>query len=345
MIVRYTRSPVDDAPQQLAPTSVNHRLSVLSSFFARLLARGDELGDAVRARDNPVQGPLDRPLHLAAGRDALRRERAELRRRVPVRLPRAIDFETAARLVAAAPTLSDRSILTVLWRTGARIGDWISASDRHGVLGLAVEDVDRKRRTICVRLKGSRDEHGVPVTDDFWVLCGRYLADERGETSGAWAWVGRRRGAGRPLRYDAFAAMLGAVSRRAGVNDVHAHMFRHGLADAVTATAGLQIAQQILGHQQLKLTSGHRKSTSPSTGSAENKSLADSRTSTRSPSDSPRYNEKTQATGTIEYSSPTGCWTRRHGSRRLRHPRTGCTDTEGVTLLGTRVLPLLRQDS
>ena len=155
MIVRYTRSPVDDAPQQLAPTSVNHRLSVLSSFFARLLARGDELGDAVRARDNPVQGPLDRPLHLAAGRDALRRERAELRRRVPVRLPRAIDFETAARLVAAAPTLSDRSILTVLWRTGARIGDWISASDRHGVLGLAVEDVDRKRRTICVRLRVS----------------------------------------------------------------------------------------------------------------------------------------------------------------------------------------------
>ena len=61
----------------------------------------------------------------------------------------------------------------------------------------------------------------------------------------------------------------------------------------------------LISSHRLKLTSAHRKSTSPSTGSAENKSWADSRTSTISPSDSPRYNEKTQATATIEYSSPT----------------------------------------
>jgi hypothetical protein len=57
---------------------------------------------------------------------------------------------------------------------------------------------------------------------------------------------------------------------------------------------------------RLKLTPGHRRSTSLSTGSAEDTSSADSRTSTTSPPDSPRCNEETQITTTIEYSSPTG---------------------------------------
>src|ERR1017187_1247346 len=30
---------------------------------------------------------------------------------------------------------------------------------RHGILGMALEDIDRKRSFITVRLKGARDEH------------------------------------------------------------------------------------------------------------------------------------------------------------------------------------------
>src|SRR5690242_17892239 len=51
---------------------------------------------------------------------------------------------------------------------------------------------------------------------------------------------------------------------------------------------------------------GHPRSTSLSTGSAEDTSSADSRTSTTSPPDSPRCNKEMQITTTIEYSSPTG---------------------------------------
>ena len=57
---------------------------------------------------------------------------------------------------------------------------------------------------------------------------------------------------------------------------------------------------------RLKLTPGRRRSTSPSTGSAENKSSADSRTSTRSPPDGYACCEKEKVTSTIVYSSPTG---------------------------------------
>src|ERR1019366_1862061 len=55
-----------------------------------------------------------------------------------------------------------------------------------------------------------------------------------------------------------------------------------------------------------KLTPGHRNSTSPSTGSDENKSSEASPTNTRSPHNTPRHNEQSQVTAVIEYSSPTG---------------------------------------
>ena len=251
-IVRYVRSLVE-SPRPLSPASINHRLSVLSSFFAWRGARDDGDGGRPAERGNPVPGATERPVHMAVGRDAPRRERAELRRRVPARVPRALEADAAALLVAAAPALRDKAILTLLWRTGARIGDWISENDRHGVLGLALDDVDAHRRLVRVRLKGARDEHRVPVTDDFWVFWHQYLARERGNSGDPWAWVGRRRGRGRPLRYVAFAAMLRGIAEDAGVR-VHAHMFRHGLAEAIVAVSGLQVAQQILGHQHLATT-------------------------------------------------------------------------------------------
>jgi len=55
---------------------------------------------------------------------------------------------------------------------------------------------------------------------------------------------------------------------------IHARRLRHG---------DLQVTSRIL----FSSGTGHRRSTSPSTGSAENKSSGDSRTSTRSPPDSP----------------------------------------------------------
>jgi integrase len=103
-----------------------------------------------------------------------------------VRVARALHADDAALLVATAPTIRAKAILTLLWRTGARIGDWISESDRHGVLGLALRDVDARRRVVCIRLKRARSEHRVPVTDDVWGLWNQYLVSERGDGDGSW---------------------------------------------------------------------------------------------------------------------------------------------------------------
>jgi len=65
--------------------------------------------------------------------------------------------------------------------------------------------------------------------------------------------VALRKGRGRPLSYASFETQLRALSRRVGVS-VTAHMFRHALAQALVDTAGLKVAQHVLGHAHVSTT-------------------------------------------------------------------------------------------
>jgi site-specific recombinase XerD len=237
-----------------APRTVNHRVSVLAALF-------DYWADADRVRwaGREVPVPAARSVmdgsHGMPGRDPVRRgRRAELRARVPRRVPRRIEPEVAVALVEAARSWRDKALLTLLWRSGQRIGDWSEVHGRHGVLGLSLGDLDRRSGSVLVRLKGARDQHRVPVADDFWPLFARYLGEERGLGAPAEAaWVALRKGHGRPLCYATFESQLRALSGRVGVS-VTAHMFRHALAQALVDTAGLKVAQEVLGHAHISTT-------------------------------------------------------------------------------------------
>ena len=240
------------------PRTINHRLSVLASFFAFCIRRDQDRGSGPWfQRANPIYSPAGTEgRHGLTGRDRPPRGRAgEFRRRVPREIPRSLDPVLAEKLIGAAISYRDKAILTLLLRTAQRIGDWNNVAGRHGVLGMALADVDERRRTITVRLNGDRDEHRVPVTDDFWPLFHRYLTEERGTTPPTpAAWLGLRRGKGRPLTYSAFESSLRYIARKTGVN-VHAHLFRHTVAQAVLETTGnLKVAQEFLGHAQLSTT-------------------------------------------------------------------------------------------
>lgn len=116
-------------------------------------------------------------------------------------------------------------------------------------------DVDHKRRLIVIRLKGARDEHRVPVTDDFWPIYERYLKEERHTIANGQAlWTALRKGRGKPLTYATFESSLRYISRKAGV-PVHPHLFRHTLAQGVLdLTGNLKIAQELLGHAHISTT-------------------------------------------------------------------------------------------
>lgn len=191
------------------------------------------------------------------GRDLPQRRphRDGFRRRAPRVVPQRLDPLDIQKLIDTASSWRDKAILTLLSRTGQRIGDWSTLAGRHGVLGMTLDDVDRKRCTITVRLKGARDEHRVPVTDDFWPLLDRYLGKERRASHDLNAlWVATRKGQGKPLSYPAFESSLRYIARKAGVA-VHPHLFRHTLAQGVLETTGnIKVAQEILGHAHLSTT-------------------------------------------------------------------------------------------
>lgn len=238
------------------PRTVNHRLSVLASFFAFRIRQDDEAGAGPWfQRANPISSISAGPRHGMRGRDApARGAGSEFRRRVPRRIPTQIAPATAVKLIDAARSLRDKSILTLLFRTGQRIGDWIDDTDRHGLLGMTPADADANRKTITVRLKGARDEHRVPVTDDFWPLLRRYMEEERRGYDAPALWIGLRRAGGSPLTYSSFEASLRYASRKVGVR-VHAHMFRHLMAQTVLEVTGnLKVAQDLLGHAQISTT-------------------------------------------------------------------------------------------
>jgi integrase/recombinase XerD len=230
-------------------------LAALASFFSFLIGRDTDLGKGAWAgRANPVPASADpmRGSHGMPGRDAPRlRARSELRMREPRRLPRRLEAGLGEELFAAARSWRDKALVLALWRTGQRIGDWNELHGRHGVLGMSLADLDRRSGTITVRLKGARDEHRVPIVEEFWAAFARYLREERGfGAPGDAAWLAR---GGRPLTYATFEPQLRALGRRVGAR-VNAHMFRHTLAQAVVETSGLLAAQEILGHQQVSTT-------------------------------------------------------------------------------------------
>lgn len=55
------------------------------------------------------------------------------------------------------------------------------------------------------------------------------------------------------MRYPAFEASFRATATRLGVHAT-SHMFRHTVAQLLVDTAGLHVAQQILGHRNVSTT-------------------------------------------------------------------------------------------
>lgn len=238
-----------------AARTINHRLSVLASFFAFVIDRDTEDGGSWAGRVSPVPArPGELSHSMGGGGDAPpRRKRAELRRRESRELPVVLDPAEIDRLVAATRSWRDKALLVLLSRSGQRIGDWSPVHGRHGVLGMSMADLDRRGSTVVVRLKGARDEHRVPVTEEFWRLFDHYLEHERRDAPGEAAWVGLRRGWPHPLTYTAFEAALRQLATRTGI-EATAHMFRHTVASQVVATSGVAAAQQLLGHRHIATT-------------------------------------------------------------------------------------------
>ena len=177
---------------------------------------------------------------------------------VPQRLPKALDYERVAALIASAaaqdPPLGPRdgALLEFLYGTGARISE---------ACGLDVDDIDLVERTVLLRGKGGR-ERRLPI--------GRHAADAldaylvRGRPAllvrGTPALFLNTRGQ-RLSRQSAWAVLSNAASR-AGVPAVSPHALRHSFAThLLEGGADVRVVQELLGHASVTTTQIYTKVT------------------------------------------------------------------------------------
>jgi len=225
------------------PSTINHRLAVIRSFYAFHLGGG--------------RGPLTNPVpvetrpggrryaHHQPGLPWGAEGRGPYRQRQPSRVPRAISDELWTEVFQTLRHHRDRAIACLLVSAGARAEE---------LLGMTGADVDWGRQ--CVRLitKGTRNAEWVAASPEFFQWLARYLTERGPVASGEPVWVSLR-APRRPLNYQALRAVLMRVNHRLGANLV-LHDFRHTCALRLANDPKLAITdvQSHLRHKHLSST-------------------------------------------------------------------------------------------
>lgn len=201
--------------QKLQPRTVKLRVSALRFFFVKTLKRRYLLED------------LPYP-------------------KVPRRLPIILTVDEVTRLIDAARTLTDRTMLMVLYSTGMR-----NAELRH----LRVKDIDSRSMAIHIQHgKGGRDRY-VPLSPTLLETLRVYWRWMKPKT---WLFPGTIAGwrADKPITPKVVWDACQSAATRAQVQKrVSAHVLRHSYAThLLEAGADLRTIQLLLGHVKLEHT-------------------------------------------------------------------------------------------
>ncbi|WP_280501963.1 tyrosine-type recombinase/integrase, partial [Nocardia farcinica] len=184
------------------------------------------------------------------------------------RLPKALPYDTVARLLEAAGggpadaegghgadggprALRDRALLEPLYSTGARISE---------VIGLDVDDLDTAERAVLLRGKGGK-QRIVPIgrpalaAVDAYLVRGRpaLAAAGKGVSTGGALFLNAR--GGRLSRQSAWQ-VLQTAAERAGIGAaVSPHTLRHSFAThLLDGGADVRVVQELLGHASVTTT-------------------------------------------------------------------------------------------
>ena len=227
--------PVDDEPGGVATSTVARRLSIVSGFFAYLVARGDI--DA-----NPVPHGLP-----------TRRERNRPGQGVPLtrrtrRLPRILTPEEVDQLNAALRTHRDRAMVAAMVFGGLR---------RCEVLGLRLEDLRVAERRVFIADGKGGHQRLVPVSSRFFAAVAAYLDTERpaGADTDRVFVVLKGPTRGRPLSVRGLDEVLAGARGRAGLAHATCHELRHTcLTRLREAGMALEAVQAQAGHASIEST-------------------------------------------------------------------------------------------
>ncbi|MEU2040469.1 tyrosine-type recombinase/integrase [Nocardia niwae] len=228
-----------------APTTINHNLAVVSSFYDYYLAQGR---GPLR---NPVPPPSSPHGRRAGHHNPMEpfgpQRRAAYRQRVPRTQPRGIPDQLFNELFERMPSHRDRAILAFYVSTAARPVE---------LLTLTQSRVDYGEQLIGVIRKGTRELQWLPASPDAFVWLRLYQNGLPRELTGAnnpvW-WTLRR--PWRAVNYEAMRAVLRRANDDLGTNWT-LHDLRHTAALRMAADPNMPLVdiQILLGHAHLSTT-------------------------------------------------------------------------------------------
>ncbi|WP_406054172.1 site-specific integrase [Streptomyces sp. NBC_01077] len=225
-----------------APTTTNHALTVVSSFydFHRYSGRGPLMNPV------PVSEARRRALaHRSPMEAAPVFRRARLRQRVPVTEPRAMPDAMWDEFFAAMNHDRDRAAVLLYVASGA------CASE---LLGVTPGDIDWPGQIVYVVSKGTKLREPVPVSPQSLVVLAAYL-DAVGMPAAHAPVFRTRRGPEKPLTYWAMRRVVQRANDRLKTN-WSLHDLRHTAAERMANDPHLTLAEvrAILRHADLATT-------------------------------------------------------------------------------------------
>ena len=203
----------------LSTTTIRHRLSMLRTFFERIIEWDYDDAPARLPSTRPTSRPSTKPL------------------------PKFLDDPTAAKFMAALaddPNRRRRLMVELLARTGMRVGELAALEDdamvRQG-------DIHQLR----IPVGKLHNDRYVPLLPDAVGSHRRLPGSARTVPLGTPGRTGRRQAFDRRTiqRY------VAAVAKRAGIGHVHPHQLRHTLAtQSINRGMSLEAIAALLGHRR-----------------------------------------------------------------------------------------------
>ncbi|OBG60782.1 MULTISPECIES: site-specific tyrosine recombinase XerD [unclassified Mycobacterium] len=254
---RYTKHLSDRGIHDLAKVGEDD-----VSEFLVALRRGDpDSGTAALSAVSAARALIAvRGLHRFAAAEGLAELDVARAVRPPTpgrRLPKSLTIDQVLALLEGAGgdgasdgplTLRNRALLELLYSTGARISE---------AVGLDVDDVDTKARSVLLRGKGGKQRLvpiGRPAVQalDAYLVRGRPDLARRGR--GTPAIFLNVRG-GRLSRQSAWQVLQDAAERAGITSGVSPHMLRHSFAThLLEGGADVRVVQELLGHASVTTT-------------------------------------------------------------------------------------------
>lgn len=220
-----------DGSSGLSSATIRRRLAAVSAFYGYLIARGDR---GVETNPVPRGLPTRRRRRDGRGQPLVRAVR---------RLPRILEADELATLMAALRTQRDRAMVQAMVLGGLR---------RAEVLGLRLEDLHLGEWRVFVNDGKGGHQRLVPLSPSFFTTVASYMDGERPArlvTNRVFVVLkGPRRG--QPLSLEGLDEIISGARARAGLAHGTCHELRH--------TCFTRLREAGMSIEALQAQAGHR---------------------------------------------------------------------------------------